>query len=108
MFTYLKADTDNGKDSSGLDFINSSLIEEYELEQASLPAKVMFILLPLFAPVLKVTYLRSKKFYIDHLIHSIHVHSFIFFHYDLIGTRVSIVKELLMVIKFFCTTNLHL
>jgi hypothetical protein len=40
--------------------------------------KMMFILLPLFALILKLVNFRSKKFYAEHLIYSIHVHSFLF------------------------------
>ena len=40
--------------------------------------KMMFILLPLFALILKLVNYRSKKFYAEHLIYSIHVHSFLF------------------------------
>ncbi len=40
--------------------------------------KIMFILLPLFALILKLVNVRSKKFYAEHLIYSIHVHSFLF------------------------------
>ncbi|WP_162428698.1 DUF3667 domain-containing protein [Pontibacter pudoricolor] len=40
--------------------------------------KMMFILLPLFALILKLVNYRSKKFYVEHLIYSIHVHSFLF------------------------------
>ncbi len=37
-----------------------------------------FILLPLFALILKLFYVRRKKLYIQHLIFSIHLHSFLF------------------------------
>lgn len=40
--------------------------------------KVMFILLPLFALILKLVNWRSSKYYVEHLIYSIHVHSFLF------------------------------
>lgn len=40
--------------------------------------KMMFILLPLFALILMLVYRNSNKFYVEHLIYSIHVHSFIF------------------------------
>ncbi|WP_276498936.1 DUF3667 domain-containing protein [Pontibacter litorisediminis] len=40
--------------------------------------KVMFILLPLFALILKLVHVRSSKLYVEHLIYSIHVHSFLF------------------------------
>lgn len=40
--------------------------------------KVMFILLPLFALILKLVNRRSSKYYVEHLVYSIHVHSFLF------------------------------
>ncbi|NEM96979.1 DUF3667 domain-containing protein [Pontibacter burrus] len=40
--------------------------------------KMMFILLPLFALILKLVNYRSKKYFAEHLIYSIHVHSFLF------------------------------
>ena len=40
--------------------------------------KMMFILLPLFALILQLVNYRSKKYYAEHLIYSIHVHSFLF------------------------------
>ncbi|MEO6979266.1 MAG: DUF3667 domain-containing protein [Mucilaginibacter sp.] len=40
--------------------------------------KMMFLLLPLFALILKITFWRNKKFYVEHLIFSIHLHCFSF------------------------------
>jgi hypothetical protein len=40
--------------------------------------KMMFILLPLFALILKLVYFRSKKYYYEHLIYSFHIHSALF------------------------------
>ncbi len=40
--------------------------------------KMMFILLPLFALILKLVYLRCNKYYYEHLIYSFHVHSALF------------------------------
>ncbi|BAU54405.1 DUF3667 domain-containing protein [Mucilaginibacter gotjawali] len=40
--------------------------------------KVMFLLLPLFALILRITFYRNKKFYVEHLIYSFHLHCFIF------------------------------
>ena len=37
-----------------------------------------FLMLPVFALILKIFYFRRKKFYIQHLIFSIHLHSFVF------------------------------
>jgi len=40
--------------------------------------KMMFLLLPLFALLLKITFWRNKKFYVEHLIYSFHFHCFLF------------------------------
>lgn len=40
--------------------------------------KVMFIILPVFALILKLLYVRHEIYYINHLIFSLHVHSIIF------------------------------
>jgi hypothetical protein len=44
---------------------------------------MMFILLPIFALILKVLYVRKKMFYIQHIIHALHLHSFAYFFYGL-------------------------
>ncbi|MDP7591379.1 MAG: DUF3667 domain-containing protein [Litorilituus sp.] len=44
---------------------------------AKLP-QLMFILLPLFAVLLKIMYLFSNRFYLEHLTVALHSHSFIF------------------------------
>ncbi len=40
--------------------------------------KMMFVLLPLFALILKLVYIRKKRYYYEHLIYSFHTHSAIF------------------------------
>ena len=40
--------------------------------------KMMFILLPLVALILRVTFWKNKKFYIEHLIYAFHLHCFFF------------------------------
>lgn len=40
--------------------------------------KGMFILLPLFALILKLVYINKKRYYFEHLIYSFHVHTAIF------------------------------
>ncbi len=40
--------------------------------------KVMFLLLPLFACFLKLLYVRRKILYVEHLVFSLHIHTFIF------------------------------
>ena len=41
--------------------------------------QLMFILLPLFAVLLKLTYIFKKRYYMEHLIVALHSHCFIFF-----------------------------
>ncbi len=43
--------------------------------------KVMFILLPLFALLLKLLYRRSRIYFVDHAIFSIHFHCFVFLNF---------------------------
>ncbi|MCY1528533.1 hypothetical protein D9M68_636400 [compost metagenome] len=40
--------------------------------------KMMFLLLPMFALILKLVYINKKKYYYEHLIYSFHLHSAIF------------------------------
>lgn len=40
--------------------------------------KMMFVLLPLFALILKLVYISKKKYYYEHLIYSFHLHSALF------------------------------
>lgn len=40
--------------------------------------KVMFFLLPLFALLLKLVYLRSRRYYVEHLIFALHCHAFVY------------------------------
>ncbi|MEO1051611.1 MAG: DUF3667 domain-containing protein [Bacteroidota bacterium] len=44
---------------------------------------MMFLLIPVFALILKVFYIRRKTLYIKHLIHALHLHSFAYFFYGL-------------------------
>jgi hypothetical protein len=46
--------------------------------------KMMFILLPLFALILKLVYITKHRYYYEHLIYSFHVHSAIFLSYLII------------------------
>ncbi|OUS23241.1 hypothetical protein A9Q98_15960 [Thalassotalea sp. 42_200_T64] len=41
--------------------------------------QLMFVLLPLFAALLKIMYLFSRRFYMEHLTVALHSHSFVFF-----------------------------
>lgn len=40
--------------------------------------KMMFVLLPLFALILRITFWKNRKFYVEHLIYSFHFHCFLF------------------------------
>ena len=46
----------------------------------------MFLLLPAFALSLKLIYLRSKRFYIEHLVFSLHLHAFLFSAADFVAS----------------------
>lgn len=43
--------------------------------------QMMFVLLPVFAGVLKLLYLRSRRFYVEHFVFSLHLHAFAYLHY---------------------------
>jgi len=40
---------------------------------------LMFVLLPIFAFYLSILYFRSKRFYVEHFVFTLHIHSFYFF-----------------------------
>jgi len=40
--------------------------------------KMMFLMLPLFALILKITFSKNRKFYVEHLIYAFHLHCFLF------------------------------
>jgi hypothetical protein len=46
--------------------------------------KMMFLLLPLCALIFKITFWRNKKFYVEHLIFTFHLHCFIFLYMAII------------------------
>ncbi|MGF7080517.1 DUF3667 domain-containing protein [Mucilaginibacter sp. UYCu711] len=46
--------------------------------------KMMFLLLPLCAIIFRVTFWRNKKFYVEHLIFTFHLHCFIFLYLAII------------------------
>jgi hypothetical protein len=49
----------------------------YEEVRHNIP-KMMFLILPLFALILRFTFWRNKKFYVEHLIFAFHLHCFFF------------------------------
>lgn len=44
---------------------------------------MMFLLLPVFAGILMVLYIRSDHYYVEHLIHALHVHTMAYLVYGL-------------------------
>jgi len=46
--------------------------------------KMMFLLLPLFALLLKIAFWKNRKFYVEHLIYSFHFHCFVFLFWSII------------------------
>ena len=54
---------------------------------------MMFVLIPVFALLLKLMYIRRNILYINHLIHTIHLHTFAFFVYGLVMVLVHWVVE---------------
>lgn len=57
---------------------------------------MMFILIPLFAGVLKMIYVRRNHLYIKHVVHALHVHSFAYLMYAIC---------LLIIFKIFTESN---
>lgn len=71
-------------------YVVKQIVRVYKHDKEYLAAAVvqnlslmMFIMLPAFALILKLLYIRRKVLYINHLIHSIHMHSFAFLMYSL-------------------------
>ena len=60
----------NSKGDQGLELILAEFINQIP--------KVMFLILPLFALILKLLYVRKKILYINHLIFTLHLHTVIF------------------------------
>ena len=55
--------------------------------------KMMFLLLPLFALILSIAFWKNKRFYVEHLIYSFHLHCFVF----LFLTAIILIKMLMPV-----------
>ncbi len=60
--------------------INLGIITQDDVEHAYIKhlGIVVFVLMPIFALLLKILYIRGKRLYIEHLIFSVHFHAFIF------------------------------
>ena len=48
-----------------------------ETLRSHIPTMMLFCI-PLFAFVLKILYLRQGRFYIEHLVYALHIHSFFY------------------------------
>lgn len=69
---------------------DSRSISQYILKNVSI---MMFFLMPIFAALLMLLHFRkSKLFYVEHLMHSLHIHSFLFVMLSLY-TIISWIKE---------------
>jgi len=53
----------------------------------------MFVLLPVFAFILKLLYLRGGVLYIQHIIHSIHIHAFAYLIYGLALAPILLIED---------------
>lgn len=51
--------------------------------QQNLPI-MMFFMLPLYALILKLFYIRRSSLYIDHMVHALHLHAFFYFLFGMI------------------------
>ncbi|MEZ4648546.1 MAG: DUF3667 domain-containing protein [Candidatus Eisenbacteria bacterium] len=52
--------------------------KEFFSEVYALTPKMLFVLFPAFALVLQLIYLRRKRYYVEHLVFSLHCHAFLF------------------------------
>ena len=64
--------------------------------------KVFFLLLPFFALLLHIVFRRKTMFYVDHLIFSIHFHSFVFICYGIIALLTLVPNSILVNSIAFC------
>ena len=66
--------------------------------------KVMFVLLPLYAFLLKLVYIRRKRFYVEHFVFALHLHAFAFLIFvGVMLTRSAWVGGLISVVVAFYT-----
>ena len=45
---------------------------------------VIFLLVPVFTAIMKLLYIRQGRFYVEHFVFALHVHSFVFFTFTLL------------------------
>ena len=84
-----------GADSSGRATERSFAQKLFETDPQVISAvflrqlpRVLFVLLPVFALLLKLIYIRRKRFYIEHLVFALHTHALIF----LIATPAALIQ----------------
>ena len=75
--------TDYGDDDGTLTVTMAGT--KYELDKATLLSKIfsitpkmLFVLFPVFALLLQIIYRRRKRYYVEHLVFSLHCHAFLF------------------------------
>ncbi|MDX1531928.1 MAG: DUF3667 domain-containing protein [Rhodothermales bacterium] len=56
--------------------------------------KAMFVLLPLFALLLKLLYVRRKRYYGEHLVFALHTHAYAFFAFAALGLFLALTGEI--------------
>lgn len=81
-------------------FIANSNI--YVLNSARNLPIMMFLLLPIFALLLKILYLGTNTYYVEHLISGLHMHSFAYFIYGLGLLLLNYQLENLLLITSIC------
>lgn len=62
--------------------------------------KMMFLLLPLFALILSITFYKSRKFYVEHLIYAFHLHCFMFLFFGVLFLLQMIVPDNWQVVQW--------
>lgn len=67
----------------------------FSLELLNNFPRMMFFMLPVFALLLKLFYIRSNRFYVEYLIFSLHFHSFLFLGFVLISLIFNFYDQLL-------------
>ncbi|RNI29609.1 DUF3667 domain-containing protein [Rufibacter immobilis] len=83
---------------------------DHEIDQKILKtvSMLMFFLMPLFALILKVFHLRQRRFYIEHLIFSIHFHCFVFVLLSVVALLSNVVQAEWLVKGTFAVVFIYL
>ncbi|MEM8560504.1 MAG: hypothetical protein AAGG50_21990, partial [Bacteroidota bacterium] len=68
---------------------------------------VMFLLLPLFAFLLKVVYLRRDWYYSEHLVFALHVHAFAFFVFTVVALLILLPVSDVLVVPLYLAVPLY-